>query len=152
VKTRRILVPLDGSSGAEAALPKAVHLAREDADAKLYLMRAVDPATLPGGCGQVAAINQAAEYLRSVAVRLRAEGVEVVSRSVSYSAVGPAIVEASRTVKPAFIVMTTRGGNPVMPGGVAEFVLHRTRMPIVLVRERTAPMEHVAIRRVARVA
>jgi nucleotide-binding universal stress UspA family protein len=152
VKTRRILVPLDGSSGAEAALPKAVHLATEDGNAKLYLMRAVDPATLPGGCGQVAAINQAAEYLRSVAARLRAEGIEVVSRSVSYSAAGPAIVEALRTVKPAFIVMSARGGDPVMPGGVAEFVLQRTRMPIVLVGERTAPTEHAQICRVARVA
>ena len=151
MKTRKILVPLDGSSGAEVALPKAVELA-QNGGAKLYLMRAVDPTTLPGGCGQVAVINQAAEYLRSVAARLENEGIDVAGRSVCYAAAGPAIVEAARTMRPAFIVMVSSGADRSMPGAVAEFVLHRTRMPVVLVADRTTAAEHHRIRPLARIA
>jgi nucleotide-binding universal stress UspA family protein len=152
VKNRKILVPLDGSSTAEAALPRAAELAKQNGGAKLVLLRAVDPATLPGGDGQVTAINQAAEYLRNVAVRLRNEGVDVAGRSVCYAAAGPAIVEAARTVRPAFIVMVSRNPDRLTPGSVAEFVLDRTQIPIVLVAPRKAPAENLATRALARIA
>jgi nucleotide-binding universal stress UspA family protein len=67
VRLMKILVALDGSRASEAALPKAVGLARQNADARLVLVRAVDPATLPGvgfTAAHVSAINEAAEYLR----------------------------------------------------------------------------------------
>ena len=152
MKNRKILVPLDGSSMAEAALPKAVELAKQNGAAKLVLVRAVDPASLPGGYGQVTAINQAAEYLRNVAVRLRDEGVDVVGRSVSYAAAGPAIVEAARTVRPALIVMVSSDADRATSGPVAEFVLGRTRMPIVRVAARKAPGENLATCELARIA
>ena len=152
MKHTRILVPLDGSSTAEAALPKAVDLAKQHGAAKLVLVRAVDPASLAGGYGRVAAINQAAEYLRNVAVRLRNEGVEVIGRSVCYDAAGPAIVETARTVRPAFIVMVSRDAERLTPGSVAEFVLDRTRMPIIRVAARKAPAENLATRALARIA
>ena len=132
MKVRKILVPLDGSPMAEAALPKALELA-EDGAAKLVLMRAIDPATLAGGYGRVAAINEAAEYLRNVAARLRREGIDVVGRSVCYAAAGPAIVEAARRMKPALIVMATNGAARSIHESVVTFVLDRTQMPIVLV-------------------
>ena len=47
MKFDRILVPLDGSRIAEAALPKAVELIRENDDATLILLRATEAATLP---------------------------------------------------------------------------------------------------------
>ena len=46
VRIARILVALDGSSDAEIALPKAVELAKQNAAAKVVLVRAVDPARL----------------------------------------------------------------------------------------------------------
>lgn len=153
MKAMKILVPLDGSPWAEAALPKAVELVQQNNGAKLVLVRAVDPASLPGvgfTTAQVAAINEAAEYLRSVAAQLQNEGVDLVVRSVWYAAAGPAIVEAARTVKPDFIVMVSSGADRLIPGRVAEFVLHRMRMPIVLVAAGKAPAETPAGRTSAR--
>jgi nucleotide-binding universal stress UspA family protein len=131
------------------ALPKAVEVAKQDGAARLILVRAVDPATLPGGftAAQVAAINGAAEYLRNVAGRLQSLGVERVSRSVCYASPDPAIVEAVRTVRPDFIVMVRGGADRVILGPVAEFVRQRTRMPIVLVavgRPRPQPLQRCA--------
>ena len=136
MKRNKILVPLDGSSTAETALPKAIELAKPNGAAKLVLVRAVDPATFPDASGQVAAINEAAEYLRSVAARVRNEGFDVVGQSVCYTAAGPAIVEVARTVRPTVIVMVSRDADRLGPGSVAEFVQDRTEMPVVLV---TAP-------------
>jgi nucleotide-binding universal stress UspA family protein len=139
VKGLRILVPLDGSSLAEAALPKAVEFVKRGSGGRLVLVRAVEPATMPGGVGtgaQVAAINEAAEYLGGVAERLQNQGVGPVGRSVCYAAAGPAIGEAARAAKSDLIVMATHhrsGTGRVIPGPVAEFVLDRMGMPIVLV-------------------
>jgi nucleotide-binding universal stress UspA family protein len=138
----KILVPLDGSRAAETALPKAVGLARQNAGARLVLVRAVDPATLPGvgfTGAQVSAINEAAEYLRNVAAHLRTEGIDVVGRSVWYAAAGPAIVEAARTVNPDVIVMVSGSADQLISGSVTEFVRHRTRIPIVRVAAAKAP-------------
>lgn len=78
MKVAKILVPLDGSPRAEAALPKAVDLLRVNDAARLVLVHAVDPATVPGLAftdAHVAAINAGADYLRRVAEQLRNEGV-----------------------------------------------------------------------------
>ena len=137
----RILVPLDGSPAAEAALPRALEFAKRSEAARIVLVRAVDPAALPVGfaVAQVTAIDEAAAYLRSVAARLRREGVELVGRSVSYAAAGHAIVETARTAKPDLIVMVSRGAERLTPGPIVEFVLHEARMPIVLVAAGKGP-------------
>jgi nucleotide-binding universal stress UspA family protein len=140
----KILVPLDGSPMAEAALPKALELAKRNEAARIILLRAVDPAALPGrfSATQVAAINEAAAYLDNVAGRLRREGVELVGRSVSYAGAGRAIVEAARAAKPDLIVMVSRGADRRSPGPVAQFVLREARMPILLVAAGTALPAH----------
>jgi nucleotide-binding universal stress UspA family protein len=142
VRVMKILVPLDGSRASEAALPKAVGLARQNAGARLVLVRAVDPATLPGvgfTAAHVSAINEAAEYLRNVAAHLRTEGIDVIGRSVWYAAAGPSIVEAARTVKPDVIVMVGSRADRLIPGAITELVLHGTRIPIVRVAAAKAP-------------
>ena len=48
MKFDKILVPLDGSLFAEAALPKAVELIRNNDEATLILLRAAEATTLPG--------------------------------------------------------------------------------------------------------
>lgn len=48
MKIRTLLVPLDGSAPAEAALPIAEELLRENPDATLVLLRAARATTLPG--------------------------------------------------------------------------------------------------------
>jgi nucleotide-binding universal stress UspA family protein len=142
VRIARILVALDGSRDAESALPKVVELATQTAAVTVVLVRAVDPATLAGKTDsdvRVAAINEAAEYLGDVAVRLRGEHVRAVTRSVWFAGAGDAISEVARTVRPDLIVMTSRrrdDAGRLVPGPIAEFVRDRTEMPIVLVGAR----------------
>lgn len=134
-----ILVALDGSREAESALPKAVGLVKQNDGAKVVLVRAIDPTTLGGGGARktrLAAINDAAEYLGDVAAQLREEGVRPVVRSVWYAAAAVAIAGVARDVKADVIVMAAYGrdgGGRLVPGAIAESVLNRTRIPILLV-------------------
>jgi nucleotide-binding universal stress UspA family protein len=145
MRIRRILVALDGTRDAEVALLKVIELAKQNARAKIVLVRAVDPATLAGNADtdtRAAAINEAAEYLSNVAARLRSEGIRPVTRCVWFAGPGHAISEVSRTERPDLIVMVSRlrnGAGRLVPGPIAEFVRDRTETPIVLVRAGDTP-------------
>lgn len=139
VKVMKILVALDGSREAEAALPKAVELVKQNDGAKVVLVRAVDPATLAGAGAadaRVTAINEAAEYLGEMAAQLRKQGVRPVVRSVWYAPAGVTIAGVARAVKPDLIVMAAHRRNDagrLVAGVTAQSVLDRTRTPILLV-------------------
>jgi acetoin utilization protein AcuB len=143
---RRILVPLDGSTLAEAALPRAADLARRSG-AGLYLLRAVEVATFPGVDpteAQVRAVREAEGYLADVQQRLVKAGHADVETSAWYGPAAYAIVEAARTRDVDQIVMTTHGrsglGRLVL-GSVAESVLRGTTTPVLLLRVEGAPVE-----------
>ncbi|MGH7312423.1 MAG: universal stress protein [Candidatus Rokuibacteriota bacterium] len=71
----KILVPLDGSPLAEAALPRAVNLVMDNSGATIVLLRAAEARTLPGVNlidAHVSVIREAEEYLEAVAARLHA--------------------------------------------------------------------------------
>src|SRR5262249_16619113 len=77
VKLDQILVPLDGSMLAEAALPAASDFAARDG-AIISLLRAAEGMPRPGGDAveaQVTAIREAEAYLASVVRRLADKGV-----------------------------------------------------------------------------
>ena len=139
MKAERILVPLDGSPLAEMALPKAVELLSDRPGATLILLRAAEARTLPGVDpvdAQATVVREAESYLSAVADRLRAEGVAHIVRSVWYSSAAKAIVEAGRVRGVDLIVMSTHGRSGLrraLRGSVAETVLRRTRIPILLV-------------------
>ena len=148
MKFDKILVPLDGSLFAEAALPKAVELIRSNDKATLILLRAAAAATLPGvdpTDAQVIAVREAEEYLETVATRLRQDGVREVRTSVWYGAAAPAILEAARIANPDLIMMSTHGRSGIsrlVVGSVAESVLRGTRTPIFLIRIDRTPVEN----------
>lgn len=67
MKAHRILVPLDGSEMAEAALAPALEMAH--AGSSLILMRAADARVLPGADvigAQIRAVREAEDYLGEV--------------------------------------------------------------------------------------
>jgi len=146
MKTSTILVPLDGSSLAEAALPKALELA-EASDARLILLRAAQAHTLPGvdpTNAQVKVVREAEEYLARVADRLADLGFKTVECSVWYDSAPYAIVEAARLYNADLIVMTTHGRSGLgrlILGSVAQSVLRGTTTPILLLRAPEAPVE-----------
>jgi hypothetical protein len=88
MKIDTILVPLDGSRVAEAALTPAVDLARE-VHARVVLLRATEAHTLPMADpveSQVAVMNEAQEYLAAARDRVVAAGVADIEVSVWYGA------------------------------------------------------------------
>ena len=146
MKFDKILVPLDGSFFAEAALPKAVELIRSNPDATLILLRAAEVTTLPGVDpidAQVSVVREAEDYLETVAARLREEGLPRVRTSVWYGAAAPSILEAARLAKPDLIMMSTHGRSGfgrLVFGSVAESVLRDTRTPIFLIKVDGTPV------------
>ena len=141
----RILVPLDGSMLAEAALWAAIDLAGKNG-ATLSLVRAAQAHTLLGADpveAQVRTVREAEEYLAAVRRQLQDKGVTRVETHVWYGPAAAAIVEAASFQKAGLIVMCTHGrsglGRLVL-GSVAESVLRGTTIPILIVRADTAPV------------
>ena len=143
----KILIPLDGSRFAEAALPKAMDLVGNNPDATLILLRAAEARTFPGVDpidAQVSVLQEAEEYLETVAARLRKDGVSGVKTSVWYGAAAPAILEAARMANPDLIMMSTHGRSGIgrlIAGSVAESVVRGTQTPIFLIRVEDPPVE-----------
>ncbi len=144
MKTDRILVPLDGSALAEAAMWKAVELVN---GGTLSLLRAAEAHTLPGADpvdAQVNAVREAEEYLAAAVRRLEDRGIKKVETHVWYGPSAAAIVEAAEVQKADLIVMSTHGRSGLgrlILGSVAESVLRGTRTPILVVRADSAPVE-----------
>ena len=143
---KTILVPLDGSPVAEAALAPAVALARE-AGAKLVLLRAAEAHTLPTADpieAQVDVMREAQEYLARTRARVAGAGVADVEVSAWYGPPVEAIVEAARYREADLIVMSSHGRSGVarlIMGSVAERVLRSTRVPILVIRPDGAPVD-----------
>jgi nucleotide-binding universal stress UspA family protein len=146
MKLDTLLVPLDGSTLAEQALPVAADMAKASG-ARVVLLRAAFAHAYPGRDpveAQVVVVREAEEYLADAAERVRALGVQNVSVSAWYGEPATAIVEAAEFNRADLIVMTTHGrsglGRLVM-GSVAESVLRGTTTPILILRESGAPVE-----------
>lgn len=146
-RPRALLVPLDGSALAEAALPLAGHLAAT-LQADLHLLRVVEPVDearyrgwAPRITDPAAELGEAWRYLEAIASPLRrARGmVEVHVR------LGPApstIALLAEELGVDLIVMAThgRGGLPrLVLGSVATATLQRASMPILVVRPGALP-------------
>jgi nucleotide-binding universal stress UspA family protein len=146
MKIEKILVPLDGSPLAEAALPTALALLCEQPGTTLMLLRAAEATTILGDpvAAQVDVIREAEDYLETIAARLSTWNAPKVETSVWYGAPAPAIVEAARVAKADMIVMSTHGRSGIgrlVLGSVAESALRGTHTPILLVRPGSAPLQ-----------
>lgn len=139
---RRILVPLDGSPLAAAAIPYAVTLAQAR-EARLSLLAIVGPvpehADLPSAAGQAGDERQVAAstaYLESVATPLRARGLAVTA-VVRHGNPAREILAASEEGACSLIVMSTHGRTGlarVRAGSVARQVLRHASIPTLVVR------------------
>jgi len=145
MKLEKILVPLDGSALAEAAIAKAIDVAGDGT--RLMLMRAAEAHTLPGVDpteAQVEVVREAEEYLAGVAARLEECGIRNVETSVWYGPAASAVVEAATLRKADLIVMSTHGRSGVgrlILGSVAESILRATSAPILLLRAPGARLD-----------
>jgi nucleotide-binding universal stress UspA family protein len=142
----RIVVPLDGSDLAEAALETALELMSEQPSALLVLVRAAEaPASAAADRMEERArlVREAETYLDGVAAGLRESRISRVKTCVWYGPAAPTIVEAAESERANLIVMTShgRGGlGRMIFGSVVESVLRGTRTPILVVRDIGAPI------------
>jgi nucleotide-binding universal stress UspA family protein len=142
----RILVPLDGSPLAEAALAPAAALARL-LKAELVLLQVVLPLIVnippmgPRSMGYDEKIitllrSEAEEYLQAVAKRLGKEGV----RATAVVVLGPvagAILEVSRRERVGLVAVATRGQGGLRRlalGSVADKLVRAAELPVLVVR------------------
>lgn len=144
---KRALVPLDGSSVAEAIIPFILDIAGP-LDMEVVLLRVVEPIApmVLEGSRHVevedieARRTDAEEYLAPIAVELRNKGVRVESR-VRRGNTTEEIVAAARETGADLIAMSThgRGGlGRLMFGSVAQAVLGHVDMPVLLMRATEA--------------
>jgi nucleotide-binding universal stress UspA family protein len=150
--TRTILVPLDGSTLAERALPHAAAMARASGDAML-LLRVVTPteasqslfwkATIPAELRdewEQGTLQRANAYLRETAGRLRSGGVPAQSEVQPAEDAAEAIVaRADQDTSVGLVVMATHGRGGAQAwvlGSVATKVLQAVVTPLLLVRAR----------------
>jgi nucleotide-binding universal stress UspA family protein len=146
VACQRILVPLDGSAVAEQVLPLTTRVARAfEADVILFQVPiAYASGSFTGdwympfeGVFETAE-RDAQAYLRSVASRLQAQGLQV-STAIQMGGVATAIIEYAEANQIDLIAMCTHGRTGLARwamGSVADRVLRVGRMPLLLVRAR----------------
>jgi nucleotide-binding universal stress UspA family protein len=141
---RTILVPLDGSTFSERALPIAASLQRV-LGSRLVLVRAASASVIPGmdpTMAQCQAIDEAEAYLQGVADLLAEQRVEV-NTAVPYGDAADAIRLEIRLQYADLVVMCTHGRSGLgrwIYGSVAESILVDGTAPILLVRPTGIPV------------
>lgn len=131
----RILVPLDGSTFAEAVLPVAERLGR-DHEAEIVLLEVLEGRETREA--EREAQGQAGSYLRSMADRLREHGFTRIRTTIWYGDTDQAIANAVSREQADLVVMSTHGRsglNRLRFGSVAEGVVRRAAAPALLVRD-----------------
>lgn len=143
---KKILVPLDRSTGAEAALPVAADLAKADGGVIRLLHVGPIPAAVVVEGRVIAYADQESDrlqqavlwYLREAARHLDGLPLEY---AVRFGEPAEEILEEARESGADLIAMATHGRSGVarlMLGSVAEAVLRRSEVPVVLVRHGLA--------------
>ncbi len=131
---QRILVPVDGSTGSEQAIPYAIGLAQA-LEAEIVVCHVLTTPVTPGSAAEEPA---AAKYVARIAERFRAENVDtrtLVRRGDAPVEINKAATEWNVEV----IVMATRSRQRVqklMLGSVADVVVRDSRLPVLLVSSR----------------
>jgi nucleotide-binding universal stress UspA family protein len=135
---QRILVPLDGSTLAAGVLPHVQALVKS-LGAELVLLRVAFTHVFPGADpiqSQVTAVQEAEDYVSGLAKRLQEEGVRAEAK-VRYGDPVEEILDHVRWDHIDLIAMATHGRTGltrVVLGSVAEHVLRRTSVPMLLMR------------------
>ena len=137
---KRMLVPLDGSSLAEAVLPQVQELAKA-LGAELFLVRAAAAHVFPGADPteeEVDVVQKAEAYLAEVAGRLRDAGIPI-HTAVRYGEAAEEILEHIGVNAIDLVAMSTHGRSGLsrlVLGSVATQVVHHATVPVLLMRAR----------------
>jgi nucleotide-binding universal stress UspA family protein len=144
---QNIMVPLDGSSLGEYALPLALGVARRAAATVelVHVCTQLGPNTL-GGRGDAPALGeariehmqeQARDYLDQLATSLSARWEVAMNTTVLAGRPADVLEDHARATRADLVVMTTHGYGPLgraWMGSVADTLVRRLPMPLLLVR------------------
>lgn len=142
---KRILVPLDGSTLAEAVLPYVQDLAKFT-KAEIVLLRvAVNPAmeysfTDPSIASHIIRDMEAETktYLDAVCNRVEQEGIKT-SYLIREGSVAESILEVADAMEADMIAMSTHGRSGLkrwVMGSIADRVVRHSPIPVLLIRPR----------------
>ncbi len=140
---KRILVPLDGSEQAEAAIDWVKKIAARDRPLVTLVRMAAWP--VPQDAESVArSVEEARNYLQGMERELNYAGIpaKIIARS---GAATPGILRVCEESRGDAIVMTARGGSKVtrwLVGGTAEQVMRLSEVPVLLVRGKSPRRIH----------
>ena len=151
---KKILVPLDGSKLAEAALHHASELAQL-MNAELTLLRVITPplyvespndpmysAIMVEGLRTLQA--EARDYLDRMVLSLRERGLTVSATAKNNSIVANTIFAHAEAAQADLIVMSTHGRSGLsrwLIGSVADKVVNGAKMPVLLIRPALEEVE-----------
>ena len=140
-RLRSILVPLDGSSVAEQALPVAVTIAeRARCKIKLVIVHQPLPGIEPGPAHnrmELAMQKANRDYLRSVVARFRDRLGRMLSSAVLRGPVAKTLARYSSELGTDLLVMTTHGRGGIRRawlGSVADQLVRTSEVPVLVVR------------------
>jgi nucleotide-binding universal stress UspA family protein len=155
---QRALVPLDGSTLAEAVIPFLVAIAGP-LDMTVVLLRVLEPlppmGEVPSGITAEALERRerdAEEYLARLAAGLQARGIDVTWK-VRSGHVADTIASTARATGADVIAMSTHGRSGLgrlLFGSVAEQVLRHAEVPVLLLRQTEAPVAAYTTKELAR--
>jgi nucleotide-binding universal stress UspA family protein len=136
----KILVPLDGSQMAEAAIPIALRLVHEPKTSLVLLaVASMHPGQEPAPAErELEPIREAQSYLDTAKSHLM-PAIEGVTTAVWSGPAAAAIIKAAQAYGADMIVMTTQGRSGRerdMFGSVADAVLRGAPMPVLVLRPR----------------
>ena len=132
---KKILLALDGSAKAEAAIPWALKYAAPFGT-PVVLMRVLDKVYPLEGMPFGAEAGEARAYLDAVAKAFSKEGVPT-EITLPIDPVAPSIVGVAQWEKCNLIVMTPRGSSKLVRrimGGITEQILQTSPVPVLIVR------------------
>lgn len=138
--SQTILVPLDGSSAAEAVLPATITLARRlPAGVVLLHVLERDAPRRVHGDRHLTGEGEAERYLREIATRLEHEGIVVASHvhQVPVGDVPLSIAGHAAESRAALILLSVHGGRDPrswLGGAVAQGVIRHAAPPVLLLR------------------
>ena len=144
-RIEQVLLPLDGSEQAERAIPYATFLARAFKipvtairDVPMTWIAGADPMGMSGAGPQVvqAIEDEAQQYIRAVATRLRGEGLVAQAHFGAFSAPAADIVSLAEETPGALVVMTSHGRSGLrrtILGSVTDRVIRSSAAPVLVV-------------------
>lgn len=133
-----ILVPLDGSTFGEAALPVALGLAKNlDGQIELLSVFEDEPVVATWQLSAVEMRSYLIDYLKAIDKRISEVSSVVTSSTVLSGPVAKSLEEHATRKRPHVIVMSTHGRGPLSRawlGSVADHVTRHVPTPVLLVR------------------